>query len=127
MLKGERVFSMKDMEKIISALLTSDTQKEASAKAGISDRTLRSYLANPLFNAEYQRRKQKVLLDATRQIQSNLKTAITALHQIITNETSSDGSKISASRVLLEYGLRFTEITDIMTRLEALEKSFTDE
>ena len=50
---------MKDTEKIITALLTSDTQKEASAKAGISDRMLRSYLANPVFNAEYQRRKQK--------------------------------------------------------------------
>ena len=118
---------MKDTEKIITALLTSDTQKEASAKAGISDRTLRSYLANPAFNAEYQRRKQRVLSDVTRQIQANLKTAISALQNIITNETSSDGAKISASRILLEYGLRFTEITDIATRLEALEQTFEGE
>ena len=118
---------MKDKEKIITALLTSDTQSEASAKAGITDRTLRSYLANPAFNAEYQRRKQKVLADASRQIQSCLKTAITALKQIVTSKTSSDGAKISASRALLEYGLRFTEITDIMVRLEALEKTFEGE
>lgn len=118
---------MKDKEKIITALLTSDTQKEASAKAGISDRTLRSYLANPVFNAEYQRRKQKVLLDATRQIQTNLKTAINALKDIITSKDSSDGAKISASRALLEYGLRYTEIADIMTRLEVLEQAFEGE
>ena len=114
---------MKDTEKIITALLTSDTQSEASAKAGISDRTLRSYLADPSFNAEYQRRKQKIFTDATRQIQSCLKAAITTLKEIITNKNSSEKSKISASRALLEYGLKFTEITDIMVRLEALEKN----
>lgn len=118
---------MKDTEKIITALLTSDTQKEASAKAGISDRMLRSYLANPVFNAEYQRRKQKVFADASKQIQSSLKTAINALKGILTSKTSSDGAKISASRALLEYGLRFTELTDIMTRLEALEQTFEGE
>ncbi len=115
---------MKDKEKVITALLTSDTKKEASAKAGISDRTLRSYLANPAFNTEYQKRKQKVLLDATRQIQSSLKTAINALNKIVTSKSSSDGAKISASRALLEYGLRFTDIADIIIRLEALEQPF---
>ena len=118
---------MKDTERIITALLTSDTQKEASAKAGISDRMLRSYLANPAFNAEYQRRKRKVFEDATRQIQLTLKTAINTLKGILTSETSSDGAKISASRTLLEYGLRFTELTDITTRLEALEQTLEGE
>lgn len=118
---------MKNTEQVISALLTSDTQKEASAKAGISDRTLRKYLSNPAFNNEYQRRKRKVLDDATRQIQTCLKTAINALKEIVTNKDSSDGAKISASRALLEYGLRFTDITDIMSRLEALEQTFDGE
>ena len=113
---------MKDKEKIITALLTSDTQTEASAKAGISDRTIRSYLADPAFNAEFQRRKQKLLDDASRQLQASLKTAITALKGIVTSKTSSDGAKINASRALLEYGLRYTEITDILSRLEALER-----
>jgi hypothetical protein len=84
-------------------------------------------LANPVFNAEYQCRKQKLLADASRQIQSCLNTAITALKAIVTSKTSTDGAKISASRALLEYGLRFTEITDIMMRLEALEKVFEGE
>ena len=118
---------MKDKERIITALLTSDTQKEASAKAGISDRTLRSYLSNPVFNAEYQQRKQKMLADASRQIQASLKTAISALKEIVTSKTSSDGARISASRTLLEYGLRFTEITDITARLETLEQTFEGE
>ena len=116
-----------DKEKVISALLTSDTQKEASAKIGISDRTLRSYLANPAFNDEYQRRKQKILIDATRQLQSNLKLAINALKEIVTNTDSSDGAKINASRALLEYGLRFTDMTDVISRLEALEQTFENE
>ena len=38
---------MKKHDKAMAALLSSDTQAEAAAKCGISDRTLRAYLADP--------------------------------------------------------------------------------
>jgi hypothetical protein len=42
---------------------------------------------------------------------------------IIKSESSSDKAKISASRLILEYGLRFTEITDLFTRIEEIERT----
>lgn len=114
---------MKKHDRAMAALLSSDTQAEAAAKCGISDRTLRAYLADPAFNAEYQRRKRQLVSDATRQIQSNYNAAICALREVLDGEKSTAGEKISAARALLEYGLRFTEINDIMVRLEDIERA----
>lgn len=109
-------------ELMLSALMTSETRQEAAAKAGITDRTLRAYLSDPSFLAEYQRQRSKLLTDATHQLQSNFQTAIKTLVGIVKSKNSSDKAKISASRIILEYGLRFTEIADILTRLEEMER-----
>lgn len=114
---------MKNKEKAMAALLSSDTQAEAAAKCGISDRALRGYLADPSFNAEYQRRKRQLVSDATRQIQASYRSAIRALRDIVDNGGTTPSERISASRALLEYGLKFTEINDIMTRLEDVERA----
>ena len=106
----------------MAALLSSDTQAEAAAKCGLSDRALRGYLADPAFNAEYQRRKRQLVSDATRQIQASYQSAIRALRGIVESDTSSEGARISAARALLEYGLRFTDTNDIMTQLEDMER-----
>ena len=108
-------------ELILSALMTSETRQAAAVKAGISDRTLRSYLSDPSFLAQYRQQRTKLLSDATHQLQSNLQTTIKTLMSIIKSKSSSDKAKISAARLILEYGLRFTEITDILSRVEDLD------
>lgn len=112
---------MKDHEKAMAALLSSDTQTEAAKKAGITERTLRNYLADPAFREEYQRRKRQLVSDATRQIQSSYKSAIKALREIVESDRASEGGKISAARALLEYGQKFTETNEIMVAVEELE------
>ncbi len=114
---------MKNHERALAALLSSDTQTEAAEKAGISDRTLRGYLADPAFNAEYQRRKRQLVSDATRQLQASYASAIRALRDIVEDTTSTEAARISAARALLEYGTKFTETNDLLTRLEDVEKS----
>lgn len=118
---------MKRHEKAMAALLTSDTQMEAAAKCGIAERTLRGYLADPVFFAEYQRRKRRLVSDATRQIQASYQSAIKALREIVESKESKESDKISAARTLLEYGLRLTETNEIMIRIEELERNVQDE
>ena len=105
----------------MAALLSSDTQAEAAAKCGLSDRALRGYLADPSFHAEFQRRKRQLVSEATRQIQASYQSAIRALRGIVESNTSSEGARISAARALLEYGLRFTDTNDLLTQLEDME------
>ena len=116
-----------DKEKALSALLTSETKAAAAKKAGISDRTLRSYLSDPDFSAEYQRRRRKLLSDATQQIQQTMKIAVSTLRSIIQRKSSKDSDRITAARLILEFGLKYTEITDILTRVEELERTVNNE
>ena len=113
---------MKNREKALAALLSSDTQAEAAQKSGIGERTLRSYLADPDFNAEYRRRKRQLVTEATKQIQASYQAAINALRGIVEGEKSSESGRISAARALLEYGLKFTDTNEIMIRMEEIEK-----
>ena len=116
-----------DKEKALSALLTSDTKAEAAKKAGISDRTLRSYLSDPAFKAEYQRRKKKLLNDATHQMQQSMKIAVSTLKGIIQSKESKDSDRITAARLILEYSLKYTEINDILDRIEDLENTVNND
>lgn len=113
---------MKNKEKIMTALLSSSSQAEAAEKCGITDRTIRTYLDDPGFYSEYRRRKSELVTDAARQIQASYTAAINALNGIVSSQLAPDGVKISAARALLEYGLKFTEQADVITRLENLEK-----
>lgn len=108
-------------EKALAALLTSKTRKEAAEKAGISYRTIRVYLQDAEFLAEYRQRKGEIIDDAARRLTNAMQKAIDVL------ENATDGKKIKdaalkASRLVLEYSARFITISDIMARLDAMEE-----
>lgn len=108
-------------EKALAALLTSTTRKEAAEKAGISYRTIRVYLEDAEFAAEYRRRKGEIVDDAARRLTNAMQSAI----QVLENGTA--GKRVSAaalksSKLVLEYSARFIAISDIMARLDAMEE-----
>ncbi len=107
--------------KALSALLTCPTKAAAAKEAGISDSTLRNYLADPEFQKEYKAAFGQLVTDATRQAQKALSPALSALRSIVEDESESAGSRIAAARSLLEYGLRLTEFNDILRDLEGFE------
>ncbi len=105
----------------LQCLLTYPTKKEAAKAAGITDRTLRKYLADAEFQAEYKKAFGMIVTDATRQAQKALSPAITLLLTVVNDENETAGNRISAARSILEYGLKLTEFNDILQDLEALE------
>ena len=105
----------------MAALLTSSTQQETAKKAGLSERTIRVYLNDPDFAAEYSQRRQELLEAATAQLQQSLAAAVAALREIVEADESSDNARISAGRVLLEYGLKYSELCDLYQRLSNVE------
>ena len=119
----------KNKDKALAALLSSDTQLEAAEKSGLSVRTLRGYLDDPAFVAEYDRQRHQIVGDAARQIQIRLNDAVKTLHAIMTGDkpTPAAREKIVAARTFMEFGLRYTELADIEARLTALEEQMEDE
>lgn len=108
-------------ERALQALLTQPTKKAAAEAVGISTRTLQTYLADPEFQAEYKKAFGQLVDDATRQAQQSLNPAISALRSIVEDDDENSSARISAARTLLEYGLRLTEISDILSELSTVE------
>ncbi len=109
------------MQKALLALLTSPTREKAAAVAGITSKTLRGYLANPEFQSEYKKAFGNMVEDATRQSQQALAPALATLREIVEDREENTQARISAARSVLEYSLKMTEQTDILTRLQELE------
>ena len=68
--------------KALSALLNNPTQERAAAAAGIGISTLKRYLADPDFQAEYQKAMSKLIEGAATQA----KSAITAIEDSLKAE-----------------------------------------
>lgn len=47
---------------------------------------------------------------------------VDALQAIVQNDDAADPARVAAARALLEYGLKFAELTDINQRLDKLEE-----
>ena len=109
-------------EKLLAALLTSRTKKEAAAAAGISDRTMRSYFEDKEFCQRYREAFAGVIEDATRQAQALLMPALSTLQTVMEDEEIPAQARITAARSIIDYSMRLTEQNDIMRQLDELER-----
>lgn len=107
--------------KVLAALLTSPNKSAAAKAAGISPRTLRDYLADEEFQAEYKRAFSGLVEDATRRAQQALSPAIGTLLEIVEDKEQDATARISAARAILSHGVKLVEITDILSKLQELE------
>ena len=108
-------------EKLLAALLTSRTKKEAAAAAGISDRTMRSYFEDKEFCHRYREAFAGVVQDATRRAQQLLEPALSTLQTVMEDEEIPAQARITAARSIIDYSMRLTEQNDIMRQLDELE------
>ena len=109
-------------EKILAALMVCNTRTEAAAIAGVSERTVYSYLQDPTFQAEYETAKKELIKNASEQIQRSLEPSITALRSIVEDAHAAKTARVQAARSLLEYGIKLAEYTTLEDRVAALER-----
>ena len=76
--------------KALSALLNNPTQERAAAAAGIGISTLKRYLADPDFQAEYQKAMSKLIEGAATQAKQSLSPALSCLREIVNDGRKSD-------------------------------------
>jgi hypothetical protein len=60
-------------------------------------------------------------------MQSCYQAAINALREIVESKLSSEAGRISAARALLEYGMKFTEVNEIMTQMDNIENAIKND
>lgn len=108
-------------QKALAALLTSPSKAAAAKAAGISPRTLRDYLSDQSFQAAYRDAFGNMVEDATRQAQQAISPALSTLREIVEDREEDAQARISAARAILSHGIKLTETTDILNRLQELE------
>lgn len=109
-----------DLE-IIQAILSSDTQKQASEKLNITQATLSRRLKNPKLKTELSKYRLELIdKTSTELIKSNI-IATEKLTELLNSD--SELTRYNASTKILQLSRDYVLMSDIATRLEALEKS----
>ena len=104
-------------EEIITALIAEGSIKGAAASLECATRTLYERMKKPEFKDLYAQAKGEILKTATAKLQGNLCGAIDTL-----TETPKQ-TRANCAVSILQYGAKFTEATDIIERLEAIEEA----
>src|SRR4051794_25974328 len=104
----------------VAALLTEPTLAAAAGRAGVSERTLRNWLALPAFLSLYREARRQVVEHAVAQLQEATREAVAALRRNLTCGVAY--AENGAAKTVLEQSLRAVELLDMQTALEELTR-----
>ena len=110
-------------ESIIAALIAEGSIKGAAASLHCTTRTLYERMKKPEFKDLYAQAKAEILKTATAKLQGNLCGAIDTLTEIMQDPEAAKQTRVNSAVSILQYAARFTETTDILERLEAIEEA----
>jgi hypothetical protein len=106
-------------EKSLAALLESATITEAAKKCGLSEKTLRRFLADAEFQKEFRAARRVIFEQNIVRLQSLHADAVDALERNLNCENPS--VEVRAAQIIIEGNRKDFETLDILERLETLE------
>lgn len=84
-------------------------------------------LNQPDFQKKYREACTRLLKDHTAAMQIAMGEAVSVLREVMNNKDCAGGVRVSAAETVLRNGMKMTEQTNILERLEALESGETRE
>lgn len=112
-------------QKAITALLSERTTGAAAKRAGIGERTLYNWLADPVFRAVLREAEREVLETVTRRLSSGQALALDTLQKLI-QSARHESTKLTACVSWLNMFIKYRDMKDIDERLTALEAAIHD-
>jgi hypothetical protein len=109
-------------EVALAALMDCPTIRDAAARCGASDRTMRRWLATPQFAAAFRERSRFILDGATGRLSAATGEAVETLRRNLTCGRS--GDEIRAAATILTHAVQAVELADVLARLTELEAAF---
>ena len=106
--------------KAIAALLSERTAGAAAKKAGIAERTLYTWLADPAFRGALRSAEAEVLDTVTRRLGVGQTLALDTLEGLI-QKAKHESTKLTACVSWLNMFVKYRDMKDIDERLTALE------
>lgn len=108
-------------EKIILSLLQTGSPKATAKELGITETTIYNRRRKPSFKERYQSMQDDLLESASAMLKARMHKAIRTAERVLDDPESSGQTKLNASQMILNTGLRYNEQADILRRLKALE------
>lgn len=114
-------------EKVIAALLSEVTITAAANKAGVGERTIYTWLNEPVFKEAYRVACRASVQQVIAQLQNASNNALSVLLEIMNDKKEKASIRLTAAKTLLENGIKAFELEDLAQRVETLEKQFKEE
>lgn len=114
-------------EAFLRELLGAPTIEQAADRAGIHRATAHRWLKEPLFLDAYRTARRELLSAATVRLQQAAVKAAEMLEGIALSEVAVASTRVSACKAILDTAWRATEQEDVVARLEAIERRFSEE
>ena len=116
----------KNDEIILSALIAAGSIRAAAKIADVSETTIRTRLNDDDFQQRYEQAKGAILTEACDALSARLTLAVDTLCEVLEDTKNAATVRVSAASEILRQGLRYIEVANILTRLEAIEKAQKD-
>ena len=116
----------KNDEIILSALIAAGSIRAAAKVADVSETTIRTRRIDDDFRQRYEQAKGAILTEACDALSARLTLAVDTLCEVLEDTKNAATVRVSAASEILRQGLRYIEVANILTRLEAIEKAQKD-
>jgi len=115
--------SIRKDELIIAALISNSSLRAASVACGVSETQIRKRLRDVEFKERYSQERRELLRQNTTALQGHVSKAISVIAAVMNSKTANEQTKLNAAEAIIRNSLKLTEQTEILERLDKLEKS----
>lgn len=113
-------------EKIISALLSTKTVRQAAELCGIGETSLYARLKNDDFKAKFAAARMEILELTKNRLQGEMAASVDVLCSIRDDTEERSQIRVNAADAILRHGYRMIELFDMHERIKKLEKALED-
>jgi hypothetical protein len=110
-------------EKVIVALLTEPTYRQAAKKAGVGETTIYRWLQDEEFDLAYKEARNQAFNQTISRIQQSTSNAVTTLNEVMEDKESPASSRVTAAKTVLEMAIKAHEIEKVISRMDEIEKA----
>jgi len=108
--------------RVVEALMSTRTIREASELSGVPERTLYRIMSNAEFSKLYREARSLAVSIATAKLQKASSLAVHTLSEIMEDAEASASARVSACKTVIDLALRAYELEDLTSRVSALER-----
>ena len=118
---------MASREQIIAGLLVNGTVQATAQQLGTSRDTIYKVMQQDGFQEAYSKAKQHLLQEVCNNLVSTLLEAVNVARGIMNDAENSPQIRLNASQILFNTCIRLTEQTEVLQRIERLERGVSSE